>query len=622
MTQQITELSTQIKEAQQAYYNGSEIMGDDEYDALVYQLQQIDPSNKVLTTVGAEPTSEWVKEKHLIELGSLNKVNFPEEMTKWIAEKLNNQDVLVVEKLDGLSVGCQYEDGKLVKALLRGDGSSGENIISNVIKMKGCVKSLPNFTGTIRGEIVLLKQDHQEFFADYANPRNAASGLCRRLDGEGCQHLTLMFYLAAGEGDDFATEFGMLEFLNKNGFNTPNYKLCKTAAEVNQMWQEYQDTTRLSLDYEIDGLVVSCNNISFQKSLGSHNMRSKGKMAFKFANQFAKTTVKAISWQNGSSGRITPVCLVEPVSLLGSTVDKASIYNISYIQELQLDVGAEVLICKAGEIIPRIEKVVKSTGTIAEIPTQCPECKTDVEMDGKHLVCPNMYCSARVIGRLQNWVNELNLLEWGSQLLVRLAESGKVNTVADLYLLSIDDLAGLERMGKKSAKKAYDILWASKEIPLEVFLGGLSIKMIGQSTIKAIMGSGAETLDQFFAMTAADFEKVNGVGPTKAQFLADGLLNNKQLITDILNNGVKIKERVMNGRLEGCKFALTGKLTMKREVVEQMITENGGDVQSSVGKTTTHLIIADENSQSSKAVSARKNGTKLLNEEQFLEMIK
>lgn len=617
----IQELAEQITTASEAYYNNTAVISDDEYDALVYELTCLDPAHPVLAKVGAEPAAEWKKEKHLIVLGSLNKVNYPHEMTAWITDTLKGRSTVVVEKLDGLSIGLQYQNGKLVKSLLRGNAESGENIQSNVLKMKGCVRLIPNFTGTIRGEIVLTKSDHQQFFPDYSNPRNAASGLCRRLDGEGCEHLTLMCYQAVGE-EDFETDYEMLEFISKSGFITPNYKLCKTDAEVNQMWQDYQDTIRASLGLEIDGLVVSCNELNFQQSLGSNNNRPKGKLAFKFANQFAKTVVKKIQWECGNSGRITPVCWVEPVSLLGSTVEKASVYNSDYIQTLGLDVGAEVLICKAGEIIPRIEKVVKDTGTVAQSPSECPSCNTETQMDGKHLICPNMDCPARVLGRVKNWVNELNLLEWGESLLTKLVETKKIITIVDLYKLTIDDLASIDRMGKKSATKCHAILWANTEIDLAVFLGGLSIPLIGQSSIKAIMSAGYDTLDKIRGLSVGQLQAVAGVGPSRAGTLFTGLKTYSNVIDELLNNGVKIKEKKMGLKLSGQSICFTGKMENKRAELEKMAEEAGADVKGSVGKSLSLLVIADpENSTSSKAVAARKFGTKLISEDEFLRLI-
>lgn len=622
MKNKIEELSKKISDAQTAYYNGSEIMDDDTYDALVYELGCLDPNHPLLSKVGAEGVDAWKKEKHLTPLGSLNKVNYPDEMSKWISSTLKDHEVLVVEKLDGLSIGCQYENGRLVHAPLRGNGLEGEDIINNVRKMKGNVNFVSdNFTGTIRGEIVLTKTDHQEFFPEASNPRNGASGICRRLDGEGCENLTLMFYQVIGNDIEFKTESSMFEFLEKNKFIVPNYKICKTAAEVNEVWKKYQDTTRSSLNYEIDGLVVNCNDVEFQKSLGSTNLRSKGKMAFKFANQFVKTTVKSITWQLGNSGRVTPVCWFEPVNLLGSNVEKASVYNIAYITELGLDVGAEVLICKANEIIPRVEKVIKSTGTIAPFPTECPECNSKLKMNGENLTCPNFNCSAQVKGRIKNWISELNILDFGETLIERVVECGKVKTVADLYKLTIKDLAGLERMGEKSATTAHTNLWAYSIIPLETMLGALSIPMIGTSSLKLVVEAGYDSLEKIQTMTAGDFEKIQGLGPIKAKSLVQGLTDYKEVIKQLLDNGVKVKGKTM-GSLTGKSFCLTGTMVNKRADLEKMIEDAGGSIKGTVGKGLSFLVIADpENSTTTKAEKARKLGTALISEDDLLEMM-
>ena len=614
----IKELEELIDKAAIAYYNGDSIIDDDEYDALVYELSCLDPTNKTLNKVGADPVDNWKKAKHIFPLGSLSKVNTPEEMTKWFSSTLNGHEVVVSDKLDGLSIGCQYETGKLVKSPLRGGGLEGEDILTNVLKMNGVVKYIPGFTGVLRGEIILTKSNHQKYFSDKANPRNAASGICRRFDGVGSEYLTVMFYQVLGQ--DFKTELEQFDFLQQSGCLVPKYKLCKNANEVNNLWQEYQDIIRPSLDYEIDGIVAAINDVSFQKSLGEVALKPKGKLAFKFANQFIKTTVKEIKWTVGNSGRITPVCWVEPVNLLGSKVEKASVYNMAYINKLGLDVGADVLICKANEIIPRIERVIKTTGTKALPPQVCPECASHLIMTGENLICPNSdNCSGQINGRLKNWVVELNLLEWGTSLIEKLVESGKVKTVADLYTLTVDDLAGLDRMGQKSAQKCFDILWKNNEITLDTFLGALSFPMIGSTTIRQIMNAGCDTLEKFGQLGAAQFEMVPGVGPSKAESLANGLRQNQKVILDLLDNGVKIKDKIV-GALSGCKIAITGSTKNKRADLEKFITDNGGELKSSVSRGTTHLLITDPNSTSSKAVAARKLGIKLIDEDSLLNL--
>lgn len=622
MKNKIFELENKIKKAQDAYYNGSEIMSDDEYDALIYELGLLNPKSKLLAQVGADPTEEWKKEKHLTPLGSLNKVNYPHEMEKWISEALDNKKVLVVEKLDGLSIGLQFENSKIIKACLRGNGYEGENILTNVLKMKGLISTLKqSFSGTVRGEIVLLKSDHQKHFPNYSNPRNASSGICRKLDGIGVEHLTLMMYDVMGDVDFFSEE-DKFSFLKKNGFIIPNYQLCSSSKQVNVLWQQYQDKIRDTLDYEIDGLVVSCNDMAIQQSLGETNLRSKGKMAFKFANQFIKTTANNITWSVGNSGRIVPICWFDKVNLLGSDIEKASVYNVAYINQLQLDIGAEILVCKANEIIPRVEKVIKPTGTTAIPPSKCPECNHSIKKEGEYLVCPNREtCPAQIVGRIKNWVSELNILELGDTLIEKLVDKELVFYVSDLYTLTVDQLADLDRMGEKSAKNVYNSLWSHNPVPLELFLGGLSIPMIGSSTIKLIMEAGHDNLDAILKLSQSDIENIKGIGPIKAQSLYQGLKDNKDIIQALQDNGLKIKDKII-GKLTGKTLCFTGTMTNKRAVLEQMVVDSGGTVKSSVGKGLSYLVINDVNSTSSKAVAARKLGTVLVSEDDFLQMIK
>ncbi len=255
------------------------------------------------------------------------------------------------------------------------------------------------------------------------------------------------------------------------------------------------------------------------------------------------------------------------------------------------------------------------------IPTNCPICNYVLINSGEYLLCDNFDCPARIKGRVLNWITELGLKEWGDELIDKLVQSKKVHTVADLYTLTVNDLANLDRMGQKSAQKCYDILWSYTEIPLDIFLGGLSIPMIGGSTIRAIMNAGCDTLEKFGQLDAAQFEQVPGVGPTKAQSLADGLKHNQNLILQLLKKGVKIKE-VIDGKLTGKSFAITGALSIKRAEVEKLIQDNGGEIKGSVGRGLNYLIIADPQSISSKAQAARKLGTALIDEKQFLDLIK
>jgi DNA ligase (NAD+) len=622
-TNRITELANKITQARIDYYNNQPTVSDKVFDAWTDELRTLDSNHIALTAVGAPVgPSEWKKAKHQIPMGSLNKVNQPTEMSDWAKDKSHKDGWFVTEKLDGLSIELIYEHGKLVQAITRGDGETGEDITVNVAKMGGVNTDLKvDFNGSLRGEIIMLKSNHKKFFSDKANPRNAASGTSKRLDGVGVDKLNILFYQVLGDVD-FKTEVEQFTWLVNHKLGAPNYWVYKTIDEANKHWRIYQDVNREKLDYDIDGLVIRINDMAKQMALGDKDLRPLGAMAFKFDNESRESVIRGITWQVGNSGRLTPVATVDPVTLVGATVTRASLYNIAYIEELGLDIGATVLVARANDVIPRIEELVKGTKSVAKAPKHCPECGAHTRMDGENLLCTNSKgCRSQIIGRIKNWVKELNLLEWGDTLIEKLVDAKKVSNVADLYTLTVADLAGLDRMGDKSAQKCYDILWANKEVALEVFLGGLSIPMIGQSTIKAIMNVGCDTLEKFGQLGASEFEQVPGVGPTKAQSLADGLLDSKQIILDLIDNGVEIKEKII-GNLTGQSVCFTGAMKMKRPVLEKMAADAGAEVKNSVGKGLTYLVIADPNSTTSKAQAARKLGTKLITEDEFFELVK
>src|SRR5271154_3739838 len=616
-------LENKIFQARDDYYNGIPSVSDKLYDAWVDELRLLDPTNKAVTAIGAPVVpSVWLKAKHQIPMGSLDKVNTPAELTKWVDDMAGSELLFVTEKLDGLSIEVIYENGSLVQAITRGDGETGEDITVNVAKMGGVLSHLKHkFTGSLRGEIIMFKSNHKQHFADKANPRNAASGTSKRLDGVGVNKLNILFYQVLGDVD-FKTEKSQFEWLQKQDLDTPNYWVLPNDSSVNTHWRDYQDTDRNKLDYDIDGLVIRVDDMAKQMALGDKDLRPKGAIAFKFDNEARESTINDIVWQVGNSGRLTPVAIIDPVILVGAAVKRASLYNMTYIDELGISIGAKVLVVRANDVIPRVEEVITRSKLKYSPPIYCPECQTGLVENGENLQCPNTeFCRAQIIGRIKNWIKELNLLEWGDTLVEKLVDAKKVKTIADLYTLTVDDMAKLDRMGDKSAQKCYDILWANKEVALEVFLGALSIQMIGQSTIKAIMNAGCDTLQKFGQLGATQFEQVPGVGPTKAQFLAQGLNHNQQLIVDLLTNGVVIKDKII-GKLTGKSICFTGAMKMKRPLLEKMAADAGADVKSSVGKGLTYLVIADPGSSSSKAQAARKLGTSLISEDEFLDMVK
>ena len=625
----IKELEKLILKARAAYYNDQPIISDKVFDAWVDELKVLEPTNKAVTNIGSPVApSVWKKAKHQIPMGSLDKVNTPAELVKWVDDTCPKEDLFVSEKLDGLSIELVYESGKLVQGITRGDGEIGEDITVNVIKMGGVPSVLKgsDFTGSFRGEIILTKANHKKHFADKANPRNAASGVSKRLDGVGVENLDVLLYQVVGD-TDFKTEEDQFQFLESFKCKVPNYKVIpavvnkkKASQLVTEAWRKYQDSVRDGLDYDIDGLVIRLNDLVKQDALGETNLRPKGAIAFKFENEARESTIVDIIWQVGNSGRLTPVAIVDPVSLVGATVTRASLYNIAYIDALQLDIGAKVLVARANDVIPRVEELIKGTGKVAQPPKSCPVCKGKLKMDGENLNCIDVdACPAQIVGRIKNWVSELNILELGETVIEKLVSAGFVSDPSDLYNISVADIASLDRMGEKSAKNVYDSIWKNNPVPLEIFLGGLSITMIGSSTIKLLMDAGYDTLDDILELDADQIEAVKGIGPIKAEYLVNGLVKYANTINNLQANGLKIKKRVI-GALTGKTFCFTGSMETKRPILEQMVMNAGGSLKNSVGKGLAYLVIADPNSSSSKAVAARKLGTKLISEVEFLKL--
>jgi DNA ligase (NAD+) len=618
-----SELVKKIEAAQNAYYNHDPIMNDNEYDRLADELRKTDPNHKVLTRVGYKPSikSKWEKYNHEVVMQSLNKAQRIEELIDWSVKcGVNTKTFLVSEKLDGISISLKYENGKLIRALTRGDGEIGEDITRNVVKMHGVLVNVDDsFTGHVRGEIILKHSDWKSYCPEMANSRNAASGIAKRTNGNQSQHLTVLAYEI--DGNDFNTEQEAFQFIKELGFQTPNYNVGDIDY-VKSIYRKYTDNIRKSLDYDIDGLVIRINDRTLAFALGDENHRPKGAIAFKFEAPEARTAITGWFDQVGDTGRITPVVKFNEVELLGAKITRASLHNYSLVKELGVNIGAEVIISRRNDVIPYIEKVTKECNGYYPAPKTCPSCGTSLITIGEYVVCPNKKdCPPQVIGRINKWVKELGILEWGESILTKLIESGKVEDVYDLYTLKEDDLTSLDRMGEKGAKKLLAELDKFREITLENFLGGLCIDGVATSTAKSVIDAGYDTLDKILKLSTAQFESISGFGEKRAQSFHDGLIENAIRIDSILKAGVTIKARV-KGSLTGKSFCFTGSMETPRGQLQQMVEAAGGEVKKSVGKDVNFLVIADPNSTSSKAQAAKKNGTKLISEEDFLKMVK
>ncbi len=643
----LKDLLDQVDHHDDLYYNQSKTeISDQEYDGLKDKLRSLSKGfvpkvdsqsdeklsiriEDALTRVGAPPPldGKWPKVTHEVPMGSLNKVNLPGELVEWHKKCGSAKTLFATEKLDGISISLKYDNGVLVMGGTRGDGDVGEDITRNVKKMNGVPHVLKDtfgkvidFTGHVRGEIILKHSDFKAHLSDKANPRNAASGTAKRIDGHKAQYLTVMVYTIDG-GMEFDREDQAFEYMKLLGFIVPNYSVL-SIDEANKLWQKYMDSVRETLDYDIDGLVIRINDRAKQFALGEEGHRPKGAIAFKFEAPQARTPVTNIVCQVGDTGQITPVAEFDEVELLGAKVKRASLHNFSNIKELGVRIGCTILVERANDVIPYVREVLDKNAEYFGIPDKCPACGTKTVRVGEYVVCPNKKdCPPQVIGRLNKWIKELGILEWGESILTKLIESGKVEDVYDLYTLKEEDITSLDRMGEKGAKKLLAELDKFREITLENFLGGLCIDGVATSTAKSVIDCGYDTLEKIQKLSISQFEKIPGFGEKRAQAFHDGLIENEIRIDSIIKAGVTIRERV-KGVLTGKSFCFTGSMETPRGQLQQMVEAAGGEVKKSVGKDLDYLVIADPSSTSSKAQAAKKNGTTLISEEDFLKMIK
>jgi DNA ligase (NAD+) len=626
----IAELAKLLRTYKDAYYNGTPLVSDAAYDALEDELRGLDPDHELLKSVGAPAAvTAWEKARHAIPMGSLNKAVSEDELRAWAArcEELARKarlgpitsDLFVTEKLDGLSLAVTYEQGRLTDAITRGDGAVGERILSNARRMKGVPAKLKQpVSVTVRGEIILRLSDLKRAFPGAANPRNQASGTSKRLDGQGCEHLSVLFYDL--DGEEHPTEDEKLKRLVALGLAVPNAARADLDGAV-ALHREYAQHKRAKLDYEIDGLVVRANDVHAQHMLGELGNRPRAAVAFKFASQAKVTTLIEIVWETGSSGRVSPVAVVEPVELAGALVRRASLHTAANIAELGIGIGDEVLVSRRNDVIPYVEEVVTKKGKVAKPPTKCPTCKVALDRIGEYLACRNRACSALIEGRIENWIDAIGALDWGDKLIAQLVEAELVREPADLYKLLPEQIAKLERRGLVIAKKVLDNLRAQLPLSLPKFLAALGIESFGLQTAKAIVAAGYDSLEKVQQARSDELAALPGVGPAKARAVTEGLKQRRAEIGRLLAAGVVPVSRANAGPLAGKTFCFTGALARPRKELEQLVESLGGTLLSGVTKELHYLIMADPESGSSKAQKAKQYGTACLDEVQFMALI-
>jgi len=627
------ELETLIKKHQDLYYNGTPELSDEEFDLLWDELRLLDPSNALFFTVPKDEGDGFRKARHVIPMGSQEKAANNASFLTW-ASTHRYEAYLVQYKLDGASLELQYENGYLTRAVTRGDGLVGDDITANAIKMQGVIKELKtntgksSFTGAVRGEVIMPKDIFVSMYKDKANCRNAANGIMKRKDGAGCSFLKVICY-DAGVGEErgdsyrqyFKDEIEKVEWLKNSGFDVVETKICKTPESVIK-WREEISEKRVSLPFDIDGLVVKNIEIDTKDLKRS---RPDKQIAFKFELEKAVSNILEVEWSE-SGATYTPIAIIEPVHLAGTKVKRASLANPNVITALDLKIGSRVIVSKRGEIIPKIESLLEnpSSSTPIIFPTHCSSCGCELINEGSRLFCPNAKCKKVKLHRIEKWVNVLDLKEVGKLLLRRLFDEEKVTSIKDLYTVTPETLSEVERMGELSSQKVYASIHEKKEISLSEFIAGFDIEDVGLLMAEKIVVSGFNTIDAVFSATKEDIADIEGWAEKSASSFIEGLSFVKDEMKELLSSGyISIKSvEKKEGRLQNLSFCFTGELKkMSRKEVEKLVKEAGGIVKSSVTKDLSYLVTNTPDSGSSKNKKAQLIGCKIITENEFYKIL-
>lgn len=624
----IKELELEIPYHRLKYEAGEPEISNDVYNNMVLELTTLDPDSSVIKEVGStlSKTSIWNKVKHSTTIGSLTDVFEVEGLLDW-ATKKDLTALLVMHKYDGLTIVCTYIRGRLVRALTRGDGTVGEDITKNILKVASARCSDPNFTGELRGELVIKNSVFDaQFASDHPNSRNLASGMCKRADGAGCEFLDIYFYdILNSENRELAgagcRSTGLVRinsmFPNQTWFALEPITDLSTAiaAEKNR---------RDSLGYRIDGLVLRDNCTDDE-----HKKYPDYARAYKFESKKAITTVNDIIWNNTGKA-IAPIAILEPVFLDGTTISKASLHNAAWVIKKNVGVGAQVLIGKAGDIIPQVDTIV-TYGAPPNIPEVCPVCGSEVVTRKQFLVCSDLLCPAAESRRVKKLLSVLDINFAGPKVVELLTkEFGWLDLIQainnDELIIKLEEkIAKLPRLGKKSAHRLC-CEFKEKRIlnTLQVF-HLLDIDDFSSSRIQLLIDAGYTTVGSIRELTEPELITIKGIGKIIAKEIVEGLDWMSDILTAILDNftveTVNDVPPVTQPELtmESKSFILTGKLSTPRRVWEAKLIAAGHTIDRTI-KTTTDYLVCGDGPYGKKHKFADTNGIDKLTEEdlQFL----
>ncbi len=665
----VEKLRAQIDDLRYRYHvlNDPEIT-DQMYEGLMDELRKIEAKHPEIIIpesptqrVAGKPLDKFEKTTHKVAQWSFDDAFSEEDMMNWQEKALNylerqlgyrpkDVEYMCELKIDGLHMVFTYEKGLLKLAATRGDGKVGENVTQNIRTIKSVPLKLKEETDLIaEGEVWMGRKTLEQLNIEreikheplFANPRNAAAGTIRQLDPKIVAERKLdVFVYDLSFGEIPPTQDEELKRLEKLGFKVnPHRKLCKNIKEVVDFWKEWQKK-RSSEEYWLDGLVIKINQRKYQEDLGYTGKSPRWGIALKFPAEQATTKIKEIYVQVGRTGALTPVALMDPVKLAGTTVTHATLHNFDEIRRLGVRVGDMVVVEKAGDIIPKVVRVLEKmrTGEEKEFkePKNCPICHSSVEKikssdkNKKNeglLFCLNKNCFAQELRKMIHFASKkaFDIEHLGEKIVEQLVNEGLIKDPADFFTLTAGDLKPLERWGEKSASNLVQAIADKKNISLGRFVNALSIKHVGEQT--AIdLAEHFVSLEKFLKATPEELKEIDGVGVEVSSAVIEFLKDkeNIKFIEKMLYNGVRVLNQIkkaVGGKLSGQIFVLTGTLsTLSRDEAKEKIRALGGNVVESVSKKTTAVVAGQE--PGSKLAKAEKLGIKILDENNFLTLLK
>ena len=659
--ERIEKLRGQVEYHAKKYYDDDKPeISDFEYDMLMLELRNLErefpefkTKDSLTQKVGGHVKEGFSKVTHEVPLQSLQDVFSIEEVAEYIEKieekaeenKIENRTYVVETKIDGLSAALEYKQGKFVRGATRGNGLVGEDVTENLKTVKTIPMELKEKIDiTVRGEVFISKNDFEKMNQEreeneeelFANARNAAAGSLRQLDSKITAKRPLDIYIfnvQKIEGKEFKSHFEELEYLNKLGFNVNPVRIpCKNMEEIEKAIQKIGDD-RENLSFGIDGAVVKVDDLKFREILGTTAKTPRWAVAYKYPPEQKETILKDIICQVGRTGVITPMAILEPVKVAGSTISKTTLHNEDFIKQKELKIGDTVVIQKAGDVIPEIIEVKKDKRTgnekEFEMPKVCPVCGAEaIREEGESAIrCTGIECPAKLFRNLVHFVSReaMNIDGLGESIIGQLLDKKLIQNIADIYTLKLEEIASLKKNGKKFAQNLINSINKSKENDLYRLITALGIRHVGTKASK-ILARKYKNIDNLMKATSEELSQINDIGPIVAKSIREFFLQEqtKDLIEKLKQSGVNMKfleEENGDDRFEGKTFVLTGSLEKyTRGEAANLIEKLGGKTSSSVSKKTDYVLAGED--AGSKLTKAQNLGVTIITEEEFEEMIK